>query len=104
MLNEHKWIVASAWEGKFACREYELVMKKNDETLLYIDFENGEELQGTGKELYQTIFESDQSWVLSSNGTILDQSKKGIIPGLLERWYAERKVLQKKCVTSKRKW
>ena len=32
MLNEHKWIVASAWEGKFACREYELVMEKNDET------------------------------------------------------------------------
>ena len=20
MLNEHKWIVASAWEGKFACQ------------------------------------------------------------------------------------
>ena len=53
------------------------------------------ELQGTGKELYQIIFESDQPWVLSSNGTILDQSKKGIIPGLLERWYAERKVMQK---------
>ena len=33
--------------------------------------------------------------MLTSNGTILDQSKKGIIPGLLERWYAERKVLQK---------
>ena len=95
MLAEHKWIVASAWEGKFACREYELVIEKNDETLLYIDFENGEELQGTGKELYQIIFESDQPWVLSSNGTILDQSKKGIIPGLLERWYAEGKVMQK---------
>ena len=39
-------------------------------------------LQGTGKELYQIIFESDQPWVLSSNGTILDQSKKGIILGL----------------------
>tara|TARA_Y200000002_G_scaffold354454_1_gene334711 strand:+ start:600 stop:3299 length:2700 start_codon:yes stop_codon:yes gene_type:complete len=95
MLNEHKWIVASAWEGKFACREYELVIAKDDETLLYIDFENGEELQGTGKELYQIIFESGQPWVLSSNGTILDQTKKGIIPGLLERWYAERKILQK---------
>ena len=95
MLNDHKWVVASAWEGKFACREYELVIEKDDETLLYIDFENGEELQGTGKELHQIIFESDQPWVLSSNGTILDQSKKGIIPGLLERWYDERKVMQK---------
>jgi len=95
MLNEYKWVVASAWEGKFACPEYEKVIEKNDETLLYIDFENGEELSGTGAELYQIIFESGQPWVLTSNGTILDQTKKGIIPGLLERWYAERKVLQK---------
>jgi DNA polymerase elongation subunit (family B) len=95
MLAEHKWEVAKAWEGKFAAREYELVIAKDDETLLYIDFENGEELQGTGAELYQIIFESGQPWVLTSNGTILDQSRKGIIPGLLERWYAERKVLQK---------
>ncbi len=95
MLADHKWEVAKAWEGKFACPEYEKVMEKNDETLLYIDFENGEELSGTGDELYQIIFESEQPWVLTSNGTILDQTKKGIIPGLLERWYAERKVLQK---------
>tara|TARA_Y100000389_G_scaffold123654_1_gene120975 strand:- start:2139 stop:4838 length:2700 start_codon:yes stop_codon:yes gene_type:complete len=95
MLNEYKWEVAKAWEGRFACLEYEKVIEKNDETLLYIDFENGEELSGTGAELYQIIFESGQPWVLTSNGTILDQTKKGIIPGLLERWYAERKVLQK---------
>jgi len=95
MLAEHKWEVAKAWEGKFACPEYEKVIEKDDETLLYIDFENGEELQGTGAELYQIIFESGQPWVLTSNGTILDQNKKGIIPGLLERWYAERKVMQK---------
>ena len=101
MLAVHIWIVASAWEVKFACREYELVIEKNDETLLYIDFENGEELQGTGKELYKIIFESEQPWVLSSNGTILDQSKKGIIPGLLERWYAERKVMQKEMRTAR---
>ena len=76
MLNEHKWIVASAWEGKFACREYELVMEKNDETLLYIDFENGEELQGTGKELYQIIFESEQPGCLLAMVQYLIKAKK----------------------------
>ena len=95
MLADFNWEPARAWEGKFACPEYELVMEKDDETLLYIDFENGEELPATGKEIYDIIFHSGQPWVLTSNGTIVRQDRKGVIPGLLERWYSERKVLQK---------
>lgn len=96
MLNNHNWKVAEAWEGKFACPEYELVMDRDKEKLLYIDFENGEELPGTGEEIYNIIFNSGQPWVLTANGTIISQEKKGIIPGLLERWYSERKQLQAK--------
>ena len=96
MLKSFNWEIAEAWEGKFACLEYELVIEKDDQTLLTIDFENGEELQGTGAEIYSIIFESGQPWVLTSNGTIVNQERKGIIPGLLERWYSERKQLQKK--------
>ena len=96
MLKSFNWEIAEAWEGKFACPEYELVIEKDDQTLLTIDFENGEELQGTGAEIYSIIFESGQPWVLTSNGTIVNQDRKGIIPGLLERWYSERKQLQKK--------
>jgi DNA polymerase elongation subunit (family B) len=95
MLEEFDWVVVDAWEGKFACPEYELVMNKDEETLLYIDFENGEELPATGAQIYDIIFHSGQPWVLTSNGTIISQEKKGIIPGLLERWYSERKELQK---------
>ena len=95
LLQEYKWEAARAWEGKFACPEYELVMAKDTETQLYIDFENGEELMATGAEIYSIIFESGQPWVISSNATIIKQDIKGIIPGLLERWYAERKVMQK---------
>jgi DNA polymerase elongation subunit (family B) len=96
MLKSFNWEIAEAWEGKFACPEYELVIDKDDQTLLIIDFENGEELQATGAEIYNIIFESGQPWVLTSNGTIVNQERKGIIPGLLERWYSERKQLQKK--------
>jgi hypothetical protein len=32
--------------------------------------------------------------MISGNGTIFKYDTKGVIPGLLERWYAERKVLQ----------
>ena len=42
------------------------------------------------------IFDSNQPWILTANGTILSYEKKGIIPGLLERWYAERKEMQAK--------
>lgn len=101
MLEEHNWKVAEAWEGKFACPEYELVMERNTEQQLHIDFENGESIQVTGDQIYSIIFESDNPWILTANGTIVDQTRKGIIPGLLERWYAERKVLQKHAKESK---
>ena len=42
------------------------------------------------------IFESNQPWTISANGTIFKYDMKGIIPGLLERWYAERKEMQAK--------
>ena len=101
MLSEFKWEPARAWEGKFACPEYELVMNKDNNVQLYIDFENGEELMATGAEIYSIIFESGQPWAFSSNATIIKQDTKGIIPGLLERWYAERKVLQKNAKDAK---
>ena len=101
MLDEFKWEPARAWEGKFACPEYELVMNKDTNVQLYIDFENGEELMATGAQIYQIIFESGQPWAFSSNATIIKQDTKGIIPGLLERWYAERKVLQKNAKDAK---
>ena len=36
----------------------------------------------------------DSPWTTRANGTTFTYEKKGIIPGLLERWYAERKELQ----------
>lgn len=88
--------IAKYWEGKFACREYELVMNKDREVDLWIDFEDGGQYQASGAEIYDLIFERGKPWCLTSNGTIFTFEKKGVIPGLLERWYAERKELQAK--------
>ena len=88
--------VAEAWEGKFACEEYKLVIDKNIDELLHLDFENGTSFEATGAEIYEIIFNSGQPWIISANGTVFTYEKKGIIPGLLERWYAERKELQAK--------
>ena len=42
------------------------------------------------------IFDSNQPWMLSANGTIFTYATEAVIPGLLKRWYAERKDMQKR--------
>ena len=87
---------AAAWEGLFNSLEYDLVIKKDRATELYIDWENGKSDLMSGAEIYELIFESNRPWMLSANGTIFTYEIEGIIPGLLKRWYSERKDLQKK--------
>ena len=87
---------AAAWEGKFGTNEYELVMAQDKVHELTIDWENGSNDIATGAEIHKLIFESNKPWMLSANGTIFTYEYEGIIPGLLARWYAERKSLQAK--------
>jgi len=87
---------AGAWEGLFGSFEYEAVMNSEVGTEIAIDWQDGSESTHSAAEIWKIIFDSNQPWMLSANGTILTYEKKGIIPGLLERWYAERKELQAK--------
>ena len=93
--------IPEAWEGRFATPEYELVMDKDTTELMHIDFESGESIEATGAEIYEIVFNSGQPWIISANGTVFTYEKKGIIPGLLERWYAERKILQKNAIDAR---
>jgi len=85
---------AAAWEGIFASLEYTAVMNQERGTEITIDWESGEESVHSAAEIWNIIFDSNQPWILTANGTILTFEKKGIIPGLLERWYRERQELQ----------
>ena len=87
---------AEAWEGLFACLEYTAVMNAEPGTEITIDWEAGGSDVMSAADVWRLIFDSRQSWVLSANGTIFKYNEKGVIPGLLERWYAERKELQAK--------
>ena len=87
---------AAAWEGKFGSNEYEFVMNKDRANDIVVDWENGETDIMSGAQLYEIIYESNKPWMLSANGTIFTYEFEGIIPGLLKRWYAERKELQAK--------
>ena len=41
-------------------------------------------------------------WMLSANGTIFTTEFEGVIPGILKRWYSERKDMQEDVKESKR--
>jgi len=87
---------AMAWEGLFGSLEYTAVMKQERGTEITVDWENGEESVHSAAELWKLIFDSNQPWILSANGTIFTYEKEGVVPGLLARWYRERQEIQKK--------
>ncbi len=94
---------AAAWEGMFGSVEYTDVMEKNVSREIVIDWEDGGSDTLSAAQVYDLIFESNQPWMLSANGTIFTYEREGIIPGLLKRWYAERKEMQaklKECIAA----
>jgi len=87
---------AAAWEGVFASLEYTAIMEQQRGTEITIDWQDGEHSVHSASEIWEMIFNSNQPWMLTANGTIVTYEKKGVVPGLLERWYAERKEMQEK--------
>jgi len=87
---------ADAWLGKFGTNEFELIRERDSRVPLMLDMEDGTQLELTGADIYNLVFNSDQPWNISANGTIFRTDFQGIVPGLLERWYAERQELQAK--------
>ena len=94
-MNLKKKTFAGSWEGRFATEEYDAVMEQRKDVVLTIDFENGQTEVMSGAEIFKLIFDSNNPWMLSSNGTIFTTEFEGVIPGILKRWYSERKDLQK---------
>jgi DNA polymerase elongation subunit (family B) len=87
---------AAAWEGLFSSLEYTSVMNLEKGTEITIDWQGGEESVHSAAEVWHMIFDSNQPWMISANGTIFTYEREGVIPGLLKRWYAERKEMQAK--------
>jgi len=95
-MRENGGKFADAWEGLFGSLEYDAVMKGEVGTEITIDWENGTSDVLSAADVWRLIFDSNKSWIISANGTIFSNERKGVIPGLLERWYAERKEMQAK--------
>jgi DNA polymerase elongation subunit (family B) len=87
---------AQAWEDTFSAEEFRLVNEKDKTEKINLVLEDNKDVRNemTGAEIHNLVFQSDLQWAITANGTILKQDVQGIIPSLLERWYAERKILQ----------
>ena len=87
---------ASAWEGIFGSLEYAAVMNREVGREVIVDWEGGGSDTLSAAQAYDLIFDSNQPWVISANGTIFTYETEGVISGLLARWYKERKEMQAK--------
>ena len=84
------------WESLFGSLEYTAIMNQERGTFLIVDYEDGRSEEMSAAEIWKLVFDSHKPWMLSANGTIFTYEKEGVIPGLLSRWYSDRKEMQKK--------
>jgi DNA polymerase elongation subunit (family B) len=87
---------AVLWEGLFGSLEYTSIMNQERGTILTLDYEDGRSIEMSAAEIWKLIFDSHKPWILSANGTIFSYEKEGVVPGLLSRWYSDRKEMQQK--------
>ena len=83
------------WEGLFGALEYTAIMQQERGTILTVDFEDGRSEEMSAAEIWKLVFDSNRPYMLSANGTIFTYETEGVVPGLLTRWYTERKSIQK---------
>lgn len=93
---------SQAWDETFSSEEFRVLNEKDKASRVTLVLEDSpyEDMKTTqtvsGAEAYDLIFNSGLNWTVTANGTIFKQDVQGIIPSLLERWYAERQVMQQK--------
>ena len=91
---------AILWENLFGSLEYEAIMKQERGTILTLDYEDGRSEDMSAAEIWKLVFDSHKPYMISANGTIFRYDTEGVIPGLLTRWYTERKSIQKQAKES----
>jgi len=84
------------WEGLFGSLEYTAILNQERGTMLTIDYEDGREAEMSAAQIWKMIYDSNNQFILSANGTIFRSDTEGVIPGLLSKWYSDRKIMQAK--------
>ena len=84
------------WEGLFGSLEYTAIQNQERGTMLTIDYEDGRSEDMSAAQIWKMIYDSNNPFILSANGTIFRSDTEGVIPGLLSKWYSDRKIMQAK--------
>lgn len=87
---------ADAWGDLFCSLEFTEVINQTDTALTVWLEKERQTVEMTAKEVYDWIYDDNSNLCISANGTIFKTDVEGIIPGLLESWYADRKMMQAK--------
>lgn len=82
-----------AWHDQFGALEYFQISNRED-TELILDLEDGTSRHASAKDLHSFIFNEDNNYCISANGTIFRTDIEGVIPSLLSKWYSERQDMQ----------
>lgn len=89
------------WDGLFGSLEYTSIMACERGTMLWIDWEDGRSEEYSAAQIWEMVFNSGNPWMLTANGTIFTYEREGVIPGLLTKWYTERKQIQRQLQEAK---
>jgi DNA polymerase elongation subunit (family B) len=86
--------------GQFSNKEKDAIelAKGSNETLILLT-EDSEVIQMSAKQWRTTL--KSEKWAVSGFGTVFDQNEQGVIPAILENWYATRKEYQQKMSKAK---
>ena len=74
-------------------------ISNNNNNELILEYDNGK-IETASAEQWRIIL-NERKWAVSGYGTVFDQKTKGIIPSILENWYATRKKYQKLAIKAK---
>jgi hypothetical protein len=77
-------------------------MNQEKGTMITVDFEDGRSQEMSAAEIWKFIFNSNNPYTLSANGTIFRTDIEGVVPGLLSRWFNERTAMRKAVDTGKK--
>ena len=85
----------AAWGHVWGSIEFQEIMKQSD-TMLTLDYESGESVQATAKEIYDAVFNDNSNLCISALGTIFRTDVEGLIPHVFAKWDKERSIFKNK--------
>lgn len=85
----------AAWGHVWGSIEFQEIMKQSD-TMLTLDYESGESVQATAKEIYDAVFNDNSNLCISALGTIFRTDVEGLIPHVFTKWDKERSIFKNK--------